>query len=384
MRLLSIEPTPSPNTMKLNVDVKLATGQRFTYRANEDHQAHDPLNKLLAISGVRGLFYTADFIALDRHPAADWEPILAQARQLLQPNAGQTTNDEQAVLQRSSFGEAQTYVQLFRGIPIQIRVRMNEQESRAAMPERFTTAVTQAASATMIRERKLEELGTRYGEMADIITELLQELEASYPQHRLDQLVSEAVTQSNGAEQLATSPATFSRPTPPTKEQLAISLASTDWKQRYEALARTLPSNELIPLFVQALRDEQSSIRRLAVVYLGELRTSATMPWLIEALQDRSVSVRRTAGDALSDWGDPVAIPAMIAALQDSNKLVRWRAARFLYEVGDHTALFALHQAADDEEFEIRLQIEMAITRIEKGEEAAGSVWQQMTARRSE
>ncbi len=69
----------------------------------------------------------------------------------------------------------------------------------------------------------------------------------------------------------------------------------------------------------------------------------------------------------------------MAEALKDSNKLVRWRAARFLYEVGDERALPALREAQDDPEFEVDMQIKMAITRIESGEEASGTVWQQMT-----
>ncbi|MOA52142.1 hypothetical protein D3C78_1753870 [compost metagenome] len=73
----------------------------------------------------------------------------------------------------------------------------------------------------------------------------------------------------------------------------------------------------------------------------------------------------------------------MIDALSDKNKLVRWRAARFLYEAGDETALEALEIAAKDSEFEISLQAQIALERIQRGEEAAGAVWQQMTAARS-
>jgi HEAT repeat protein len=91
--------------------------------------------------------------------------------------------------------------------------------------------------------------------------------------------------------------------------------------------------------------------------------------------------VRRTAGDTLSDLGDPRAIGAMCQALRDPNKLVRWRAARFLYEVGDETALEALREAQNDPEFEVSLQVKMALERIERGEEASGTVWQQMTRR---
>ena len=45
----------------------------------------------------------------------------------------------------------------------------------------------------------------------------------------------------------------------------------------------------------------------------------------------------------------------------------------------------ALKSAQNDAEFEVSLQIKMAIERIEGGEEAKGSVWKQMTeARKAE
>ncbi|MDB5084907.1 MAG: lyase HEAT-like repeat domain protein, partial [Bacilli bacterium] len=100
---------------------------------------------------------------------------------------------------------------------------------------------------------------------------------------------------------------------------------------------------------------------------------------LFEALKDPSVAVRRAAGDCLSDLGDPRAIEPMAQALKDSSKLVRWRAARFLYEVGDDTAIEALKEAQNDPEFEVSLQVKIALERIEGGIAASGPVWQQMT-----
>ena len=48
----------------------------------------------------------------------------------------------------------------------------------------------------------------------------------------------------------------------------------------------------------------------------------------------------------------------------------------------DETALPALKAAENDKEFEVDLQIKLAIERIEGGEEAKGSVWKQMTESR--
>ncbi|CAM3986620.1 virulence factor [Paenibacillus alkaliterrae] len=382
MKLISIEPTPSPNSMKLNVDETLPRGRRLTYKAGEAVDAPELLQQLLQIKGVRSLFRTTDFIALDRKPGADWAAILAEAGQLLQRDAmddGQADGDKGPA---ASYGEAQVLVQMYRGIPMQVRVRMGDSEVRSALPQQFGDAVTEAAGSGMIRERKLEEFGVRYGEPDEIAAEIVRELEASYTRERLAALVSAAIAQ--GTEVIENVAGLAVRPAPLSLEEALTQFASADWQVRYAALERYVSSIEGIPLLEVALKDENSSIRRLAVIYLGDLRSPEALPHLFTALRDSSTSVRRTAGDTLSDLGDPAAIGPMIEALRDKNKLVRWRAARFLYEAGDESAVEALREAAKDSEFEIQLQAQMALERIERGEEAAGSVWQQMTAARKD
>ncbi|ANY65408.1 virulence factor [Paenibacillus sp. BIHB 4019] len=378
MKLLSIEPTPSPNSMKLNMDESLPRGVRQTFSKKEAESAPEPLKSLLAIEGVRSIFRTADFIALDRVSSADWAFILAEARTLLH---GDDSGAGQAALTENSYGEAHVLVQMYRGIPMQVRVKNGEREARSALPEQFTNAVSEAAGSSMIRERKLEEFGVRYGELEEIAADVVRELEAAYTAERLVELIAAAKAQGVADGDAAAAPA---RPAPLTAGEIAERLESPDWRIRYAALDRLTPEPALLPLLAKALTDDTVSIRRLAVVYLGDLRTDEAMPYLFQALRDKSVSVRRTAGDTLSDWGDPAATAPMIESLSDTNKLVRWRAARFLYEVGDESAIPALRIAAQDSEFEIQLQAQIALERIERGEEAAGSVWQQMTAARQQ
>ncbi|WP_282939281.1 virulence factor [Paenibacillus sp. RC67] len=381
MKLISIEPTPSPNSMKLNVDEVLPRGVRLTYKANQAEEAPEPLKGLLAIEGVRSVFRTADFIALDRTPSADWAAILAAARLLLLTDSSEGQSAEQAVSPTTSYGEAQVLVQMYRGIPMQVRVKTGDREVRSALPALFGEAVQQAAGSSMIRERKLEEFGVRYGELEEIAAEIVSELEASYPQERLDELVKLAKEQGSDSGQENSS---ITRPAPLSLSELEEQLQSEDWKQRYAALERFEPSVEALSVLAKALMDDNASIRRLAVVYLGDLRQTEALPYLFQALKDSTAAVRRTAGDTLSDLGDPAAIGPMIQALSDKNKLVRWRAARFLYEVGDESAIEALRLASNDPEFEVQLQAKIALERIERGEEAAGSVWQQMTESRKE
>lgn len=375
MKLLSIEPTPSPNSMKLNLDVRLPQGVQKVYTKENMDEAPQLCKKLLAIEGVVSIFQTADFIALERKSNADWQSILAAAREIFGEGGGQNEALSRAE-ETASFGEAQVFIQMFRNIPIQVKVTQGTEQIRAGLPERFGKAAMRAGSASpnLIMERKWVEHGVRYGEMKEIGEEVAQEIDASYDDGRLEDLVTLALEA--GGEQQVVAEEKRERPT--------VTLAmfdQPDWQKRYAVLEQMDPTAEQLPVLIKALRDPKSSIRRLAVVYLGMIGKEEVLPYLFEALKDSSVSVRRTAGDTLSDLGDPAAIKPMSEALQDANKLVRWRAARFLFEVGDETALDALRNAQDDPEFEVRLQIKMALERIESGEAASGTVWQQMTRR---
>ncbi|TDL58073.1 virulence factor [Paenibacillus dendritiformis] len=377
MQLITIEPTPSPNSMKLHLDETLPAGVRRTYSEDNRRSAPPIIGQLLDIDGVKSVFHTADFIALDRYPNADWARILADVRDIFgQPQEESGQGEEWSAW--TSFGEAQVYVQYFRGIPMQIRVQADNREERVGLSERFVKAVTEVASATLIKERKLSDYGIRYGELADIAREVEQELEAAYPEERLASLVRQAIEKAKSDEPFIEERREL------TEEELAARLKDSDWRVRYAALDRMEPEASRLPLLAETLRDPQSQIRRLTVVYLGEIKTQECLPLLFEALRDASVSVRRTAGDTLSDIGDPAAIEPMIEALKDKNKLVRWRAARFLYEAGDERAVPALEEAANDSEFEVALQARMALERIRSGEEAVGTVWQQMARLREQ
>ncbi|UHA71903.1 virulence factor [Paenibacillus sp. 481] len=377
MKLITIEPTPSPNSMKLHLDETLPAGVRRTYTADNERTAPQLIQQLLALDGVKSIFHTADFMALDRKPNGDWANILAGVRELF----GQTEQPaglEEDLQAWVSFGEAQVYVQYFRGIPMQIRVQAGGEEERVGLSERFVRAVTEVASATLIRDRKLSDYGVRYGDLKEIAREVEQELEAAYHEERVQSLIKQAIAS-------AKSDAPFiEERTALSDEEVAQRLTHADWRMRYAALDRLEPTPERLPLIAQALDDVQTQIRRLAVVYLGELKLPEGMPLLFNALKDSSVSVRRTAGDTLSDIGDPAAIEPMIVALRDANKLVRWRAARYLYEAGDEQAVAVLEEAVNDAEFEVALQARMALERIRSGEAAAGTVWQQMARMREQ
>ncbi len=375
MKIKLIEPTPSPNTMKLHLDETLESGIRKTYTLENERSAPPIVARLLHIEGVKSVFHTADFMAIDRKGGADWPAILSGVQEVFGTRFEQPI-DSDIEDAAGHFGEAQVFVQFFRGIPMQIRVKSGLQEERIGLAKRFVDAVTEVASATMIKERKLTDYGVRYGDLPDIAREVEQELEAAFPQERLERVIKQAIAHGAKAEEFVEQRREW------TQAEIEEGLKSEDWRRRYSALEAMEASAETLPLIEEALSDDKMQIRRLAVVYLGDLKTPEAMQLLFRAMKDGSPAVRRTAGDTLSDIGDASATQVMLESLTDGSKIVRWRAARFLYEVGTDAARDALEEASNDPEFEVGLQARMALERIDSGEEAAGTIWQQMAKSR--
>lgn len=374
MRIKTIEPTPSPNTMKVILDKELAQGVSNNYKKEDVESAPPYIRSILEIEGVKGVYHVADFLAVERNGRYSWEDVLPKVREVFGEEAAEEGN---ATQMNEHFGEVEVQTQMFKGIPVQVKLTTGTEEKRFGLPERFLKAMesAQLEGDNYVLLRKWKEMGVRYGELEDIGQQIVEELGAAYPQERLDQLVEQA--QNPASSQAA-----------PLRKLIKLTpemLDDSDWRKRYQYLEQMeAPTLEDLPVLEKALEDEKSSIRRLAVVYLGMIEDRKVLPLLYKGLKDKTVTVRRTAGDCLSDLGFPEAMEEMAKALQDKSRIVRWRAAMFLYEVGDERVLPELKSAEDDPEFEVKLQIKMAIERIEGGEEAKGSVWKQMTESRKQ
>ncbi|MCZ8535850.1 virulence factor [Paenisporosarcina quisquiliarum] len=372
MKILTIEPTPSPNTMKVIVDHELPFGKSFNYKKDESSEAPNEIVSILNIPGVKGIYHVADFLAIERLAKNDWEQILAEVRNVFGENDQAISNGVQV---DEHFGEVYVHVQQIKGIPLQVKVFDQTSEERIGLSPRFVEAMNasmQDQDENYILQRKWADFGVRYGEKKEIAAQIKEEIEATYPEARLSQLVEAAKSPKNEG---------IARGRKISLEEFQVDA----WEERFQLLDQMAdPSVEDLPLLAKALEDEQMSIRRLATVYLGMIDNEEVIPYMEKALHDKSPSVRRTAGDCMSDLGFPQFENAMQHALADKNKLVRWRAAMFLYETGTESSLPALHQAKEDPEFEVKLQVNMAIARIEQGEEAKGSVWKQMTEARNQ
>ncbi|UUZ82931.1 virulence factor [Paenibacillus sp. P26] len=189
MPIIHIEPTPSPNTMKINLTERSPEGIRQTFHREQADKAPEPLNLLLAIEGVKSLYRATDFIALDRTPKGDWQQILVAVREVLGAADGAAGTPSAAGTapfpEDAAFGEVQVKLQHFRGIPLQVRVT-NGREEKRALPQRFSDAAIRGAAAApnLIKERSLDDWDTRYGELQEVLDEVIQELDASYSDER--------------------------------------------------------------------------------------------------------------------------------------------------------------------------------------------------------
>lgn len=372
MKIVSMEPTPSPYSMKINVNVRLQDGDFEEYKRNGNiEEVPDYVRQLFAIPGVKGLYRVVDFITVERDPRTNWEEILPKIIEVIGSDENTTTLFSKAVGSNSedAYAGVKVFIQMIRNIPTQVKLQEGETERRFGLPERIMKAAMEVASASnhYLLERRWIEQSPRYGNIDKIGEKLVEELSATYSDERIEQLLNISQSSENGLEEI------------PRRNITIDDLKKPNWRDRFAALAQMPdPTEEDYPLLNKALDDENSSVRRLATAYLGMIEKKDTLPYLYKALQDKSVNVRRTAGDCLSDLGFKEAIPEMIKTLEDKSRIVRWRGAMFLYEVGDESAIPALEKALDDPEFEVRMQAKMALTRITSGKEAEGSIWQQM------
>ncbi|MGY0683899.1 virulence factor [Mammaliicoccus sciuri] len=373
MEIVRVEPTPSPNTMKIVLSFKKEDRSSNTYTEVNDHNP-EFINRILQLDGIKSVFHVMDFIAVDKRPKENWDTLLKDVTAAISGSDQEGDFAENKV--NEHFGEVKAEVLKFKGIPYQIKLTTQEEEKRKQLPEIYIDSMLKATkdSDNVVFLRKWEDLGVRYGEEEEVLAAVQEEILALYPKEKLEALVEEALT---------------SDITIPEKQFVHVDKETFEQEEDWKVKLRMLndfptPTEDDYPLLDVALNDEKPQVRRMAIVLLGMIESKETLPYLYKGMKDKVVSVRRTAGDCLSDLGFKEALPVMIEALEDPQKIVRWRAAMFIFDEGDETALEALKKRQDDPAFDVKLQVQMAIERIENGEEALGSVWKQMANRKKE
>ncbi|MEM6502070.1 MAG: virulence factor [Cyanobacteria bacterium P01_C01_bin.89] len=394
MKLRSIETTPSPNCMKLNLDAPVSAkaitlNQTRDKTADSDSPATPAFaQELMAIAGVKSVFIMGDFITLTRRGNVDWQPILTAAGNLIglsdaaDPTLAQSitapepSKDSKTAAPVQNFGQVEVAVQMFREIPVQVKATAGSgEQSRVALPERFSQALQRAIAVTgadYVTERRWAPYQPQFGDAAEIAQQIADELVALISEQDLAQLEQRSI---DSAQAKGTSASAISQ------QKLSADLKHSDWKRRLKAVQEVEVDDDNFATVVTLLKDEKVAIRRWAAALLGSSECAEAIAPLCEMLHgDRSAIVRRTAGDALSDLGDPQAGEAMITSLQDNSSLVRWRASRFLTELGDKTAVEPLTQALETEvEFDVQVEMQAAIERIQSGGEVQLPMWMRIS-----
>jgi hypothetical protein len=107
-----------------------------------------------------------------------------------------------------------------------------------------------------------------------------------------------------------------------------------------------------------ALRNEDPRIRRIAVAILADSSDPTfSLDTTTTAYRDPSLLVRRTAVDAAADTEDPAARPLFESALTSDDPWIRWKAVHALGAIGLETSRDAVAELAEDEDFQVRLEV---------------------------
>jgi len=85
--MLDVRPTPNPDAVKIVLPKRLF--ERPLVVARPQDAGTLPLaQELIAIEGVRDLFFLHDFVTVARRPGVAWEPLLAQVERVLRAHLG--------------------------------------------------------------------------------------------------------------------------------------------------------------------------------------------------------------------------------------------------------------------------------------------------------
>ena len=192
MKIVAIEPTPSPNTMKVILNEELPMGKSNNYKKDNCVGAPKVIQDILAIQGVKGVYHVADFLAIERNAKYDWKDILPQVRMTFGEDAEELLEKRTNV--RDHFGEIKVFIQKYKDIPMQVKLTDGTEERRFGLPDIFIKARADAQDKddNVILERKWVEVGVRYGNFEQVGHDVVEELTASYPESRLQQLIEQA------------------------------------------------------------------------------------------------------------------------------------------------------------------------------------------------
>lgn len=83
MKIISIDRTPNPNSMRVVFDTELPTGTSHNYRKNDAETAAEPAASILKLDGINGIYHIMNFMAIEKDSDVEWEEILASVESII-------------------------------------------------------------------------------------------------------------------------------------------------------------------------------------------------------------------------------------------------------------------------------------------------------------
>src|SRR5699024_8466934 len=121
---------PSRNATTAYTDKAVQEGENQNVRAKDDlSNAPEYIQSLFEIEGVKGLYQVQDFITIQRNPRIRWEDILPKVQNLLGSTEDMAdTFTTAATASNDHFGQINVFIQMFRNIPMQVKLQDGETE----------------------------------------------------------------------------------------------------------------------------------------------------------------------------------------------------------------------------------------------------------------
>ena len=129
---------------------------------------------------------------------------------------------------------------------------------------------------------------------------------------------------------------------------------------------------EVLPIVVEALKDENFDVRMMAVMVAADFGDSTAIPQLIARLQDSNEFVRTQAAAALGEFKDKRVVDALVRNLSNTDMINRDVSAIALGKIGDPQAIPSLLKTFGDTENEhpVRTSAAAALAKMGKEEGA--------------
>ena len=83
MKIVTISPTPNPNSMRVVLDTELPSGTSYNYTKNDALTATDPMASLLNINGIKGIYHVMNFMAIEKSGDVEWEEIVSNIEKVI-------------------------------------------------------------------------------------------------------------------------------------------------------------------------------------------------------------------------------------------------------------------------------------------------------------